>query len=86
MVLVALGTIRAEAATFQPVEEIVSPFNTSKGGQPFDKYDNRRDLGNLGPPDGARFKGRGFVQLTGRANYESFSKAIGLSTARRRPG
>jgi peptidoglycan L-alanyl-D-glutamate endopeptidase CwlK len=78
MVLVALGTIRAESATFQPVEEIVSPFNTSTGGHPFDKYDNRRDLGNQGPPDGARFKGRGFVQLTGRANYESFSKAIGL--------
>jgi putative chitinase len=78
MVLVALGTIRAEAAIFQPVEEIISCFNTSAGGHPFDKYDNRRDLGNQGPPDGARFKGRGFVQLTGRTNYQLFSKAIGL--------
>jgi peptidoglycan L-alanyl-D-glutamate endopeptidase CwlK len=78
MVLMAFGTIRAEAAAFQPVEETLSPFNTSPGGHPFDKYDNRRDLGNLGPPDGARFKGRGFVQLTGRANYRQFSKALGL--------
>jgi peptidoglycan hydrolase-like protein with peptidoglycan-binding domain len=78
MVLVALGTIRAEAATFQPVEEVVSLLNTSAGGHPFDRYDHRQDLGNQGPPDGARFRGRGFVQLTGRANYQWFSKAIGL--------
>jgi len=78
MLLVALGTIRAEAASFQPVEEMVSPLNTSAGGHPFDEYDNRRDLGNLGAPDGERFKGRGFVQLTGRANYQLFSKVIGL--------
>jgi hypothetical protein len=78
MILMALGTIRAEAAAFQPIDEIVSPFNTSAGGNPFDKYDNRLDLGNQGPPDGARFKGRGFVQLTGRANYQRFGKAIGL--------
>jgi hypothetical protein len=78
MVLMALGTIRAEVAAFQPIDELVSPFNTSTGGHPFDKYDNRRDLGNEGPPDGARFKGRGFVQLTGRANYRQYSSAIGL--------
>ena len=78
MVLMALATIRAETARFQPIDEGVSPSNTSDGGQPFDKYDNRSDLGNTGAPDGALFKGRGFVQLTGRANYTQFSKAIGL--------
>lgn len=78
MVLMALGTIRAETARFQPVDEGVSVFNTSEGGHPFDKYDNRANLGNQGPPDGALFKGRGFVQLTGRANYTKFSKVIGL--------
>ena len=78
MVLMALATIRAEVAAFQPIDELVSPFNTSTGGHPFDKYDNRRDLGNEGPPDGARFKGRGFVQLTGRANYRQYSSTIGL--------
>src|SRR4030095_11192702 len=41
-------------------------------------YDNRRDLGNRGRPDGSDFKGRGFVQLTGRANYQKFSVQLGL--------
>ncbi len=78
MVLMALGTIRAETGSFQPIDEFVSTFNTSPGGQPFDKYDNRHDLGNQGPPDGALFKGRGFVQLTGRANYQQIGAAIGM--------
>ena len=80
MVLMALGTIRAETASFLPIDEGLNRiFNTTPGGpHPFDKYDNRADLGNQGPPDGANFKGRGFVQLTGRANYTQFSNVIGL--------
>ena len=70
MVLMALATIRAETASFKPIDEGKSRFNTSPGGKPFDLYDNRRDLGNKGPSDGASFKGRGFIQLTGRSNYE----------------
>lgn len=77
MVLVALATVRAESEGFEPVEEAISRFNTSPGGRPFDLYDYRADLGNEGPPDGDRFKGRGFVQLTGRANYERASKKLG---------
>jgi peptidoglycan L-alanyl-D-glutamate endopeptidase CwlK len=77
MVLMALGTIRAETGGFSPIDEGISKFNTSPGGQPFDLYDNRADLGNQGPPDGASFKGRGFVQLTGRANYTNFSNVPG---------
>jgi putative chitinase len=60
--------------------EGISRFNTSDGGSPFDLYDNRADLGNQGTPDGASFKGRGFVQLTGRANYTNFSRVLGLGT------
>lgn len=78
MVLMALATIRAETASFMPVAEGQSRYNTSPGGEPFDLYDNRRDLGNRGKPDGARFCGRGFVQLTGRANYEHFGPVVGL--------
>jgi putative chitinase len=78
MVLMALGTIRAETAGFVPIGEGVSKFNTSPAGHPFDLYDNRRDLGNQGPPDGERYRGRGFVQLTGRANYLAHGKAIGV--------
>ncbi len=79
MVLMALCTIRAETEGFVPISEGQSRFNTSPGGHPFDLYDNRQDLGNQGPPDGARFRGRGFVQLTGRSNYQRFGNAIGLA-------
>ena len=43
----------------------------------FNKYNGRRDLGN-GPNDGAKFKGRGYIHLTGRANYTRFAKASGI--------
>ncbi len=79
MVLMALATIRAETASFWPVDEGISQGNTTPGGShPFDKYDYIKDLGNQGPPDGANFKGRAFVQLTGRNNYTRFSKLIGM--------
>ncbi|HLK47495.1 MAG TPA: peptidoglycan-binding protein [Bryobacteraceae bacterium] len=78
MVLMALATIRAETESFEPISESPSRFNTSPGGLPFDLYDHRKDLGNTGYPDGARFCGRGFVQLTGRANYQVHGAAIGL--------
>jgi peptidoglycan L-alanyl-D-glutamate endopeptidase CwlK len=78
MILMALATIRAETGTFAPISEFQSSFNTSPGGHPFDLYDSRPALGNHGPPDGASFKGRGFIQLTGRANYAFHGAAIGL--------
>jgi peptidoglycan L-alanyl-D-glutamate endopeptidase CwlK len=77
MVLTALSTIRAETASFEPITEGRSRFNTSPNGHPFDLYDNRKDLGNRGAPDGAQFCGRGFVQLTGRDNYTRYSREIG---------
>ncbi len=78
MILMALSTICAETGSFLPISEGQSRFNTSAGGHPFDLYDSRADLGNQGPPDGERFKGRGFIQLTGRANYALHGAAIGL--------
>ena len=78
MVLMALATIRAETEGFAPISESQSRFNTSPGGHPFDLYDHRRDLGNIGHGDGERFKGRGFIQLRGRANYQRYSAALGL--------
>ena len=80
LVLMALATIRAETESFMPISEGRSRFNTSPGGHPFDLYDHRSDLGNQGPPDGERFRGRGFVQLTGRANYTRFSQVLGMGS------
>lgn len=81
MILACLGTIRAESEGFVPISEFPSQYNTKPGMAPFSAYDGRTALGNTKPGDGAKFKGRGFVQLTGRANYEQFGKAIGIDLA-----
>lgn len=77
MVCCALGTIRAECAPFAPLLEGASVWNTSGDSHDFDLYDGRSDLGNGPAPDGSLFKGRGFVQLTGRANYAFYGPVIG---------
>jgi putative chitinase len=42
----------------------------------FDKYEGRKDLGNTQKGDGYKFKGRGYIQVTGRANYFEISKDL----------
>jgi putative chitinase len=39
-------------------------------------YANRMDNGSETSGDGYKFRGRGYIQLTGRANYTAFGKAI----------
>ncbi|PPT09224.1 Phage endolysin [Geitlerinema sp. FC II] len=41
-------------------------------------YEWRSDLGNIYAGDGPLYKGRGFVQITGRANYRHWSARLGI--------
>lgn len=76
IVAATLGTIAAETAGFVPMTEMKSKWNTRiKFG---DRYDGRDDLGNTTPGDGARYPGRGFVQITGKHNYWKYGERIGV--------
>lgn len=72
-----LATVKHECAdTFQPITERgpKSYFNKYEPGTPIGK-----NLKNTVKGDGFLYRGRGYVQITGRENYQRMSVALGLT-------
>jgi putative chitinase len=71
-----LATVKHETDnTFLPINERGSDSYLSKY---WNNSRLRKALGNLFATDAQKFKGRGFVQITGRANYVKASKVVGV--------
>lgn len=73
-----LGQMGAETAGLKLVTEGASKWT----GPNFEKYGadtaKGKSLGNTQPGDGARFRGRGLFQITGRGAYTAFANASGI--------
>lgn len=76
-----VGTARAaafiaqlghESGQLRFVREIWGPTAQQLG------YEGRADLGNTERGDGSKYRGRGLIQVTGRANYKACGEALGL--------
>jgi predicted chitinase len=63
-----LAALERETAGFSAFTEFASS----------DADEGRKDLGNTQPGDGRKYKGRGFVLMTGRSNYRRLGQQIGV--------
>jgi predicted chitinase len=68
--IATLATIKVETGIFKPIYEQGS-YNYFVSN-----YGSRSDLGNETDEDGYTYRGRGFIQITGKANYAHYSQAL----------
>lgn len=64
----AVVAISARESAMTPILEFASG----------EAYNGMTNIGNIHPGDGPRYKGRGYIQLTGRSNYRYFGNKIGV--------
>lgn len=72
-----LAQIGHESGSLRYTTEVWGPTEAQR------RYEGRKDLGNTQPGDGARFKGHGLIQITGRFNHAKCRdglRAMGLET------